>query len=114
MHDHPRRLVQRWIVILVDDGKREGFRQRHRIDRLRDVDADLLSDLHRVVGLRVLATDLDLAILDETLDLGARLVRQHRGEEAVETDALALFRDGQRHAALFRAVFGAGAPARAR
>ena len=42
MHDHARRLVDDdQVVVLVEDGQRQRFGLRRRVDRLRDVDADL-------------------------------------------------------------------------
>jgi len=115
VHDHPRRLVyDDQVVVLVDDGKRQRLGLRLGVHGLRDVDADFLTDPHRVVGFDVPAGDLYLSVLDEALNLRSRLVRQHRGEKPIEPDTLAFLWHRQRHAALFRAVFGAGAPARAR
>ncbi len=59
------------------------------------------------------AADLDLAVLDQALDLRPRLVRQERGEGGVEAEA-GLFvgdRERQRHAtfrAAARSRVGAG------
>ena len=85
VHDHAGRLVHDdQVVVLVDDRQRERFGLRRRVDRLRHVDADLLPGLERAVGLGRASVDLDVAVLDEALDLRTRLLRPDRDEKAIE------------------------------
>ena len=70
MDHHPGRFVDDDdVFVLVEDGQRQCFRLRHRIDRLGDVDADSLSSLHRLIRLRLAAGDLNQAFLDQALNL---------------------------------------------
>ena len=73
------------VFVLVEDRQRQRLRLRHRIDRLRHVDADRLSGLHGLVRLRLAAGDMD-ALLDQPLNLRSRAVGQDRGQKTVEPD----------------------------
>ena len=78
----------------------------------RDVDHHFLLRLDREAGLDLLgadAGDLDLAVLDQPLDLRPRLLRQEGGQRRVEAGAGMLFRDGERQR---HASFRAGARSR--
>ena len=109
MDDHARGLVDDHDVgVLVDDVERQRLRLRRGGRRRRHVDDHFLLRLDREAGLDLLgadAGDLDLAVLDQPLDLRPRLLRQERGERRVEAGAGVLFRDGERHRhASFRAA----------
>ena len=94
MHHHARRLVDHDdVVVLVQDRDVERLGLRRRIDRLGRVDLDRLPGLHRLIRLRLLSVHADVPVLDQPLDLGARLAGQHRDEKAIEADALAVVGD---------------------
>ena len=109
VHDHAGGLVDDHDVgVLVDDVQGKRLRLRGGGRRRGDVDDHLLLRLDRQACLDLLgldAADLDLAVLDQALDLRARLLRQQRGEGGVEAGAGVLRGDGerQRHAT-FRAA----------
>ena len=86
MHDHPGRLVDDDEVrVLVEDRQRQRLGLRRRVDRLRDVDRDLLPGLDRLVRLRrARPATQHVAVLDQPLNLRARLSRQDRHEKAIE------------------------------
>ena len=115
MHHHPRRLVDDdEIVILIEDGERQRFGLRRRVDWLWDVDGDVLSRLDRLVRFRRAVRDEHAALFDQPLDLRARQ-REDRDEKSIEPETVAIVWDGDglNHAAL-RARFGSGAIARER
>src|SRR5438046_10339838 len=84
------------MLVLVDDWERQGFGARRRLNRLWDVDRNLLADLDRLVRPGVVPADAHLAFLDQPLNLRPRPIREHRDEKAIEADALAVVRDGER------------------
>ena len=56
MHDHARRLVHDDEVgILIDDGERQRLGGRRRVHRFENLDGDLLSGFHRLIGLGLAA-----------------------------------------------------------
>ena len=70
MHHHAGRFVDDdEVLVLVEDGKRERFWLRHRIDRLVELDADSLSCLHRLVRPGPAACDVYEAFLNQALNL---------------------------------------------
>ena len=78
MDDHPGRLVDDdEVVVLVEDRQRQRFGLRHRVDRRRRIDDDLLAALHRLVRLGLAPADADVALLDQPLNLRPRLRRQN-------------------------------------
>ena len=93
---HPRRLVEDHDVrILVDDEDWQGLRLRSGggglgyIDRVRLVLVDGSARPH------LRHRPVHVSILDEPLNLGARLLRQKRRQEVVETHAVVLGLDDQ-------------------
>jgi len=85
MHDHAGRLVDDdQIGILVEDLERQRLGPRRRIDRGRDVDGDLLTGLDRLIRLRLASADADAPVLDQPLDLRARLPGEDRRQEYIE------------------------------
>ena len=80
VHDHAGRLVDDdEVAILVEDRQRQRFGLRHRIDRLRDLDRDRPGrSCTGWFGFRRAPADADVAVLDQPLNLRARLIGQHR------------------------------------
>ncbi len=118
VHDHPRRLVHDdQVSILVNDGQRQRFGARLGIDGVWNVHRDGLAGLHGQVGLCFAPVDAHVSVLDEPLDVRARLPREHRNEKYVQAGARAVGGHRERgvHAAFLRERWpGAGAARRPR
>ena len=103
VNHHTGRLVHHdEIAVLVEDRQRKRLGQRHRVDRRWYLDGDELAGFHRAVGLRRSPGDLDLAFLDEPLQLRARVLGEDGDEKMIEPGAVAVVRHGEGvvHAAL--------------
>ena len=73
------------IAILVDDRQRQRLRPRRRVDRLRDVDRDRPGPASTgLVGLRRASGDPHVAVLDQPLDLRARLLASTDTRNTIE------------------------------
>ena len=124
VHHHARRFIDDdQVLVLVDNGQGQRFGTWRRFSRLGDIDRDFLADPDRLVRPGVVPADAHLAFLDQPLNLRPRPIREHRDEKAIEADALAVVRDGERvirhargQAAFrgFRLSSGTGASWRAR
>ena len=109
MDDHAGGLVDDDdVVILIHDGQRDRLGLWSCVDRLRDIDADVLPRLEGAVGFCRPTLNLNAAVLDEALDLRPRLVGPHRHQKVIETDAVAVGWNREDHAALWRARRGSG------
>lgn len=87
MNDHPGRFVDDDEVgILIQDVEGKGFGDRPRRIGRRNVDRDDVAGSYMRVGLAGLARDEHPALLDQPLDLRARLVGKEASEEAIEPD----------------------------
>ena len=86
MDDHARRLVDDdEIVVLIQDGQRQRFGLRLGFDRLGDRHGHVLAGSHRLVRLDGASLEQDVALLDQPLNLRARLLGQHRDEKHIQT-----------------------------
>ena len=100
---HARRLVDDdQILVLVDDRERQILGRGRRLDRLGNLDRDLLSGLDRLVRLRRVSCDQHGALLDQPLKLRPRQ-RERRGEKSIEPEIVGVDRNGER-------LYGHGAP----
>ena len=77
----------------MSSGSASGSAGRDR--RGRDVDLEHLTLVDRRAGARSRGRPLDLAVLDQPLNVRARQIRQQGGEEVVEPQPVMLFLDRQ-------------------
>jgi hypothetical protein len=104
VHDHPGRLVEHDEVgILEHDPEWQRLRLGAERDRLGDLDGVGLPAVHGCARPEGSRRSLDAAVLDQALDPGSRVLRQHAGKEAIETKAVLVGLHLHRSAAGFRA-----------
>ena len=96
MDHHPRWLVQhRDVAVLIQDLERERFAgHARRFDR-RDLDAYLIALVHRQVGARVPARDLDVPCGDQFLNLRTGMACENGDEKLIEPVPIGVRRNGE-------------------
>ena len=98
MHDHSRGLVHHdQVRILIGDVERDVLGGRFRGGWRGHVHDDRVARPHARVRAHGARAHLHQAVLDQSLDLRARVPWQHCGEESVEPLACVLLGDGELH-----------------